>query len=51
TELREVIERAPTEEYAHLLLGRTLQRASRHAEAEPYLRLHAAMSGDLPGLS
>ncbi|MFI6595736.1 tetratricopeptide repeat protein [Nonomuraea sp. NPDC050536] len=44
-ELREVIERAPTEEYAHLLLGRTLQRANRHAEAETYLRLHAAMTG------
>ena len=44
-ELRAVVELAPTEEYAHLLLGRTLQRASRHTEAEPYLRLHAAMTG------
>ncbi|MEU4235310.1 tetratricopeptide repeat protein [Nonomuraea sp. NPDC026600] len=44
-ELRAVVERAPTEEYAHLLLGRTLQRANRHAEAETYLRLHAAMTG------
>ncbi|MBF8193845.1 tetratricopeptide repeat protein [Nonomuraea sp. K274] len=44
-ELRAVIERAPSEEYAHLLLGRTLQRANRHAEAETYLRLHAAMTG------
>ncbi|MBT2232271.1 tetratricopeptide repeat protein [Nonomuraea sp. NEAU-A123] len=44
-ELRAVVELAPTEEYAHLLLGRTLQRANRHAEAATYLRLHAAMTG------
>ncbi|WP_214408506.1 tetratricopeptide repeat protein [Sphaerisporangium fuscum] len=44
-ELREVLRRAPTEEYACLLLGRTLQRQSRHRDAEPYLRLHAAMTG------
>lgn len=29
--------------YAHLLLGRTLQRMGRHGEAEPHLRLAAVM--------
>lgn len=44
--LREVVERAPTEAYAHLMLGRTLQRQGRREEARPFLRLAAAMSGD-----
>ena len=34
---------APADGYAHLLLGRTLQRGSRHDEATPHLRLAAAM--------
>ena len=43
SELHELLERAPSDGYAHLLLGRTLQRRSRHAEAGPHLRLAAAM--------
>jgi predicted Zn-dependent protease len=45
-ELRRVLERDPAEEYACLLLGRTLQRQNRPKEAEPYLRLYAAMTGE-----
>jgi Tfp pilus assembly protein PilF len=45
TELRIVLERDPTEHYAHLVLGRTLQRQSRHAEAARHMRLAAAMTG------
>ncbi|RVX48012.1 tetratricopeptide repeat protein [Nonomuraea polychroma] len=45
-ELRVILERDPAEGYACLLLGRTLQRQSRPKEAEPYLRLHAAMTGE-----
>ena len=43
---REVIAKAPGESYAYLLLGRVLQRQSRHDEANGPLRLAAAMSGD-----
>lgn len=42
-ELRELVERTPSDGYAHLLLGRTLQRRSRHDEAAPHLRLAAAL--------
>jgi Tfp pilus assembly protein PilF len=45
-ETREVIARAPGETYAYLLLGRVLQRQSRHDEAAGPLRIAAAMSGD-----
>jgi predicted Zn-dependent protease len=45
-ELRVILERDPAEGYAFLLLGRTLQRQNRPKEAEPYLRLHAAMTGE-----
>jgi predicted Zn-dependent protease len=45
-EIREVIARAPGETYAYLMLGRVLQRQSRHDEAEGPLRIAAAMSGD-----
>ncbi|MFD0147354.1 MULTISPECIES: tetratricopeptide repeat protein [unclassified Streptomyces] len=48
TELRAVLDRDPVEHYARLMLGRTLQRQGRPAEAAPHLRLAAAMSGDLP---
>ena len=44
-QLREVIERDPVEFYAHLMLGRTLERQGRHAEAAPWLRTATAMSG------
>ena len=49
-QLREVIERDPVELYAHLMLGRTLQRQSRDAEAAPWLRMAAAFSGELSDL-
>ncbi|QMU80025.1 tetratricopeptide repeat protein [Streptacidiphilus sp. PB12-B1b] len=42
-ELRRILERDPVEAYAHFMLGRTLQRQSRPAEALPHLRLAAAM--------
>lgn len=38
-QLREIIDRDPVEHYAHLLLGRTLQRQGRHDEAASWLRL------------
>jgi predicted Zn-dependent protease len=44
-ELRVVLERDPAADYAYLLLGRTLQRQSRHDEALRYLRLAEAMTG------
>ncbi|MDC5696324.1 tetratricopeptide repeat protein [Intrasporangium calvum] len=43
--LRGLIEESPTDGYAHLLLGRTLQRAGRHAEAARPLAL-AEILGD-----
>jgi predicted Zn-dependent protease len=43
TEVRAVLAADPANAYAHLLLGRTLQRMSRHAEATAPLRLAAAM--------
>ncbi|GGY40974.1 tetratricopeptide repeat protein [Streptomyces omiyaensis] len=48
TELLAVLERDPVEHYARLMLGRTLERQGRAAEAAPHLRLAAAMSGELP---
>ncbi len=47
-ELRAVLVRDPVEQYATLMLGRTLERQGRPAEAAPHLRLAAAMAGDLP---
>jgi Flp pilus assembly protein TadD len=44
--LRTLLELDPSDAYARLLLGRTLSRASRHAEALPELRMAAAMTGD-----
>lgn len=43
---RRLIELDPSDSYAHLLLGRTLARQSRHTEAIPHLRLAAAMTDD-----
>ncbi|MFG2994954.1 tetratricopeptide repeat protein [Streptomyces sp. NPDC048340] len=45
-ELRAILERWPVEDYAQLMLGRTLQRQGRAAEAGPYLRMAAAMAGE-----
>jgi len=45
-ELRLLLARDPASDYTHLLLGRTLQRQSRHAEANPHLRMAAAMTGE-----
>ncbi|WP_217214174.1 tetratricopeptide repeat protein [Streptomyces sp. AC550_RSS872] len=47
-QLREIVERDPVEHYAHLLLGRTLQRQGRQAEAEPWLRMAGAFAGEFP---
>ncbi|MEU1086317.1 tetratricopeptide repeat protein [Streptomyces sp. NPDC005576] len=47
-ELRIVLERDPVEDYARLLLGRTLERQGRREEAGPHLRMAAALNGDFP---
>lgn len=36
------------EDYAQLMLGRTLERQGRAAEAARYLRIAAAMTGEFP---
>ena len=45
-ELRVIVERDPVEQYARLMLGRTLQRQGRDEEAEPHMRLASALTGD-----
>lgn len=45
-ELRVLVERDPVEQYARLLLGRTLERQGRDEEAGPHLRLASALAGD-----
>lgn len=45
-ELRRVIDRDPVEHYAHLMLGRTLERQGRSAEAASWLRRAGALSGE-----
>ncbi|MFJ2189361.1 MULTISPECIES: tetratricopeptide repeat protein [unclassified Kitasatospora] len=45
-ELRRILDIDPVEDYARLMLGRTLERQSRHEEARPHLRLAAAMTGE-----
>ncbi|MEV5847476.1 tetratricopeptide repeat protein [Streptomyces sp. NPDC051985] len=47
-QLRQIVERDPVEHYAHLMLGRTLQRQGRQDEAQPWLRMAAAFSGEFP---
>ncbi|SDB90188.1 Tetratricopeptide repeat-containing protein [Raineyella antarctica] len=42
---RTILERTPTEEYALLLLVRSLERQQRHDEALEYRRVLAAYSG------
>ncbi|MBS2965735.1 tetratricopeptide repeat protein [Actinocrinis puniceicyclus] len=44
--LRAVIERDPVEPYAHLMLGRTLERQGRGADAAPWLRMAGALAGE-----
>jgi predicted Zn-dependent protease len=44
-QLRQVIDRDPVEHYAHLMLGRTLERQGCRDEAAPWLRMAAAFSG------
>ncbi|MFF4585139.1 tetratricopeptide repeat protein [Streptomyces sp. NPDC001388] len=48
TELRRIVESDPVEHYARLMLGRTLERQGRHAEAGPHLRIASALAGDFP---
>ncbi|MEU4097370.1 tetratricopeptide repeat protein [Streptomyces sp. NPDC026673] len=43
-ELREILSAEPQDAHAHLLLGRTLERQGRLAEAAPHLRLADAMT-------
>jgi hypothetical protein len=43
--LRDLVEQSPTDGYAHLLLGRTLQRQGRHDDARRHLTL-AQLLGD-----
>ncbi|MFG2225503.1 tetratricopeptide repeat protein [Streptomyces sp. NPDC048644] len=50
TELRGVLDLDPVEEYAHLMLGRTLERQGRPDDAAGHLRIAAALGGDVaPG--
>ncbi|QSF57576.1 hypothetical protein [Nocardioides sp. zg-1228] len=41
----ELLEHDPNEPYAHLLLGRALQRQGRRQEAQPHLRLAELLGG------
>lgn len=45
-QLQEIIQREPTESYAHLMLARTLERQSRPDEAGKHRRIAAALTGD-----
>jgi hypothetical protein len=47
-QLCKVIDRDPVEHYAHLMLGRTLERQGRHDESRPWVRMAAAFSGEFP---
>ncbi|WP_410814414.1 tetratricopeptide repeat protein [Micromonospora sp. 067-2] len=42
-QLRELVERDPSDHYAHHVLGRTLERLNRHSEALRHLRIASAM--------
>jgi predicted Zn-dependent protease len=46
-QLRRIVERDPVEHYAHLMLGRTLERQGRRDEAAVWLRLAGAFAGSL----
>ncbi|MDN5853778.1 MAG: tetratricopeptide repeat protein [Actinomycetia bacterium] len=45
-QLRAVLDRDPTESYAHLMLARTLERQQRGDEATRHRRITAALTGD-----
>lgn len=45
-ELRALVEQDPADAYAHLMLGRTLERQSRPEEASRHLRLAEAMGAE-----
>ena len=45
-QLRAVLDRDPTESYAHLMLARTLERQQRGQEATRHRRIVAALTGD-----
>jgi len=45
-QLRVLVDRDPSDHYAHHVLGRTLERQGRRPEALPHLRLAAAMRPD-----
>lgn len=45
-QLRIILDRDPTDEYAMLMLARTLERQSRHDEAGTIRRTLAALTGD-----
>ena len=47
-QLRVIVDRDPVEHYAHLMLGRTLERQGRHDEAAPWLRMAEAFAGEFP---
>ncbi|OLT18814.1 hypothetical protein BJF86_00775 [Serinicoccus sp. CNJ-927] len=47
TELRAMVERWPSDAYAHLVLARTLQRAGRAEEGAPHLKMAEAMGLDV----
>jgi FMN reductase len=48
-QLRILTDRDPVDHYAHLMLGRVLQRQGRPAEAELWLRLAGAFAGPAAG--
>jgi predicted Zn-dependent protease len=45
-QLRTLVDRDPVNDYAHLMLGRTLERQGRRDEAAPWLRMAAAFNGE-----
>ena len=45
-QLRAIIDRDPVDHYAHLMLGRTLQRQGRGEQAAPWLRMAGAFAGE-----
>ncbi|MFB6700540.1 tetratricopeptide repeat protein [Streptomyces rubiginosohelvolus] len=45
-ELRRILELDPVETYAHLMMGRTLERQGRSADAAPHLRMAEVLTGD-----